>query len=463
MPNICVVGDVMLDRYIYGSADRVSPEAPVIVHKYDDEKCNLGGAANVAQILQVNGYHPSLFGVVGRDSAADIVKSLADDIGMFFSFVQCHKPTIQKMRFVAEGKQVFRHDVEQMFPVESSTELLETLQSGLSSYSDLIISDYGKGSCSDVSGLIETANRFGVRTYIDPSNRDFASYTGCTVIKANRLELYRQIKVFNSDFFSPNVFEIDYASLIKIWGCKVLVVTLGDQGALAFSDESGLIVEPAQKVAIADVTGAGDTFVASFSVSFAQGHMLSDCLRLAVKSSSESVKSFGNASSFIYRGHLESANELQELQSYVRHLKSTGKTIGFTNGCFDLFHIGHLDYLRKASLVCDYLIVGLNSDASVRRLKGDGRPINDFNTRKMFLEALPFIDAVVGFSDETPIDLISLIMPDYLFKGGDYEISSIVGSDIVLANGGETIVFPFVANHSSSLLIDRIRASFNEV
>ena len=463
MTNICVIGDVMLDRYINGSAERVSPEAPVIVHKYADETCNLGGAANVAQILQVNGHQTTLFGVVGCDPAADIIKTLTSNTGLSYTYVKSDKPTIQKKRFIVDGKQVFRHDIEQVFSLRTSNELIETLQSELSKFSDLIISDYGKGSLHDLRSLIATAEQLGVRTYVDPSSEDFASYAGCTVLKANRMEFFRQIKNFNPAFFSSNIFEIDYASLLEVWGCKVLVVTLGDQGALAFSEKSGLVTMPTEKVIVSDVTGAGDTFMASFSVSFSQGCVLSDCLRSAVKSSAESVKSFGNASSFIYSAHSERSRVLSEIQGYVRHLKSMGKKIGFTNGCFDLFHIGHLDYLRRASEACDYLVIGLNSDASVRRLKGNLRPINDFNTRMKFLESLPFVDAVVGFSEETPIELISVLMPDFLFKGGDYEISTIVGSDIVQANGGQTIVLPYLAGHSSSHLIDKIRASFDKV
>lgn len=449
--RVLVIGDVMLDHYIYGTVDRISPEAPIPIHLNSRSEYFAGGAANVAIILSNHGVLVDLVGVVGCDEAGDRLGRICDDQNVRQSFIyDKSKPTITKVRFIASNRQVFRHDRED--PFEGS--LLETKLANMKydeNFDAIIVSDYGKGSFNNLETHLKYLQRLP-KIFVDPAQKDFRQYAGAFLIKPNKAELTRQLVQFEGLNKIYNLEHLDFQTLLHKWDIENLLVTCGAEGALLATNAGEVIKFKAPKVEAIDVTGAGDVFLAMLVNEYCRsGTSLANSIKKAVSFASESVSGFGNrlALQLDGQGHKPSNSEPGADQET--------KVFGFTNGCFDIVHTGHLELLRHAAANCDYLIVGLNSDASVKRLKGKERPINNEIQRKKFLEALPWVDEVIIFEEDTPLELIKKLRPNYLIKGNDYRREKIIGAQIVLDYNGKVERFPITNNISSTDIITRIK------
>ena len=462
--HILVVGDVMLDRFVCGSVDRLSPEAPIPVLTQTEEHLVPGGAANVGRNLSGIGGQVSLIGCIGNDRAGQSLTdalSLSAQIG-FFPIVCDDRPTTQKTRFLASGKQMLRVDDEVTRPLTDTqaTHLLTQAESVLEVSEILIISDYAKG-CLDpdiIKHLINTAHKKSIPVITDPKSSDFSIYRGSTVLTPNLSEFGQAtgMSSVNHDSLAKAA-----SALLSDYEYSNLLVTLGADGMLLVN-ETGYIHNPAYPCDVFDVSGAGDTVVAVIAASIACGGKPEDAMKLANLAASVVIGKSGTASlcpgEFIGAARPSTGETtLPNIVKKTAQWRNEHLRVGFTNGCFDLLHLGHLALLKQAKENCDFLIIGLNSDNSVKRLKGQFRPINDQGTRLKILESLEFVDEVRIFDDDTPYRLIKEISPDVLMKGGDYKENQIVGSEYVRSYGGNVLVLNFLPDLSTTKLLKKIK------
>ncbi|MEM7206532.1 MAG: bifunctional D-glycero-beta-D-manno-heptose-7-phosphate kinase/D-glycero-beta-D-manno-heptose 1-phosphate adenylyltransferase HldE [Pseudomonadota bacterium] len=473
MPNqflptktVLIIGDVMLDRYCTGSTERISPEAPVpVVHvRSSDDKP--GGAANVAMNLAALGMHTRLLGAVGNDDAGDSLVNQLQRANIDTALVRCTtQPTITKTRVLSRNQQLLRLDTEERIDNSVANELMSAARTQLVDADVLLISDYNKGTLEGVlPDLIADAKAAGIPVLVDPKGHNFSRYHGASVLTPNRAEFFAAAGHCES--------ETEYAraaaGLIDQHAFDALLLTRSEEGMSLYPRDGEAFHLPAQVREVFDVTGAGDTVIATLAACIAAGYTLEQAAELANTAAGIVVGKLGAAS--VSAGELEQAvqretgsahsgnvTDLETLRPIVERLQSQGKKLVFTNGCFDILHAGHVRYLQEARTLGDYLIVAINSDTSVKRLKGAGRPVNDEGARMQVLAALQCVDYVLPFAEDTPASVIDTLVPDVLVKGGDWAVADIIGSDTVLANGGEVKSLAYADGYSTTSIIKSIQ------
>ncbi len=457
--RVLVVGDVMLDRYWQGTTSRISPEAPVpVVHVAEREE-RPGGAGNVALNLAALGTTVHLLGVCGDDEPADVLSQLLSSAGVACHLERKpHLPTITKLRVLSSHQQLIRLDFEDNISEVSQTQY-EVL---LSEVDVVVLSDYGKGALNKVAGLIALANKHKRPVLVDPKGRDFSIYAGASLITPNRLEFEAVVGPCANDV---TLVEKGQA-LMQTQRLQNLLITRGSEGMTLLSRQAAPLHLPTQAQEVFDVTGAGDTVIALLAAGLACGSTYETAAFWANVGAGVVVGKLGTATvnqeelaakirpkQPLYQGLLSE----EALQQEIQTLQATGEKIVMTNGCFDLLHPGHMAYLAQARALGDRLVVAINSDASVKRLKGDERPINPLKHRMLMLLALNMVDWVISFEEDTPKRIIDTLLPDILVKGGDWAVEDIVGSDVVLARGGEVHSLQFLDGFSSTALIEKIK------
>ena len=461
--NVLVVGDIMLDRYWYGGTNRISPEAPVPVVKIDALKERPGGAANVAMNITSLCGNARLIGLTGIDEPAKILdeKLSKHKVQCDFVSVSTH-PTITKLRVLSRNQQLIRIDFEEGFDNVDSTPMLERIQTALETHKVMVLSDYAKGALSAVQAMIKLANQANVAVLVDPKGTDFERYRGATLLTPNMSEFEAVVGRCQTE---EDIVEKGY-QLIKQFELKALLVTRSEKGMTLLQLNKPIYHLPTQAKEVFDVTGAGDTVIATLAAALAAGQSLEESCFLANAAAGVVVGKLGTSTV----SQVELSNAIRaraddgfgvmtedELKEEVKKARMRGEKIVMTNGCFDILHAGHVSYLANARKLGDRLIVAVNSDASVKQLKGESRPINPLMQRMIVLGALDSVDWVVPFEEETPQRLIANILPDVLVKGGDYKPDEIAGGKEVTAAGGTVKVLNFEDGCSTTNIINTIK------
>lgn len=466
--RVLCIGDVMLDRFIYGAVERISPEAPVPVLRQNRESAMPGGAANVARNLASLGLRPVLIGARGDDAAGRELLALLDQEEALSARLVTlpDRPTTVKQRFVAGGHQLLRVDTEEASPVPASaeTELLGLITAEAAGAAAILLSDYAKGLLSDavIAGAVKIAGKLGIPVIADPKGRNFARYGAVDVLKPNASELASATGMpAGTDEEAAAALEAAMQAL----PARAVIVTRAARGMSFIRKGEGVQHRVGRAREVFDVSGAGDTSLAAIGAAMAAGADLGEAVALAIAASGIAVGKAGTAT--VSAAEVRTALDhdgpagragllpLEAMIGQVARWRAAGLRIGFTNGCFDILHPGHVRVIEQARARCDRLVIGLNSDASVTRLKGPGRPVNDQNARAAVLAALGAVHGVVVFEEDTPRAVIEALKPDVLVKGGDYTRETIVGADIVEANGGDVVIVPLVAGHSTTATIAR--------
>lgn len=452
----------MLDRYLFGSTARISPEAPVPVvhvHETDDRP---GGAANVAVNLASLGVSTRLLGIVGADAAADALEKILAARGIVCDFsCATDRPTITKTRVQSRGQQLIRLDEENVAAIPGDT-MVNVLRGTLDGVGAVVLSDYGKGALSDVVALIAACREAGVPVLVDPKGSDFSKYRGASVITPNQSEFETVVGVCATD----EELVSQARALLEQLDLEALLITRSEKGMLLLEAGGEPVFLSTQAREVYDVTGAGDTVIATLAGALASGENFSSSAALANVAAGLVVRKIGVAT--VTPGEISASLHQRgqggrglvnraELLTMVADSREKGERVIMTNGCFDVLHAGHVSYLEEAKSLGDRLIVAINDDDSVRRLKGDSRPINALDDRMLVLAGLAAVDWVVPFSEDTPTSLIADVLPNVLVKGGDYTPAQIAGAKEVLQNGGEVRVLPFRDGHSSSQIIEKLR------
>lgn len=462
--RLLVAGDVMLDRYWSGPTQRISPEAPVPVVRVGRDESRPGGAANVALNLAALGARVDLIGVVGRDAPAASLAAQLRQVGVEPRFLESPKlPTITKLRVLSRNQQVIRLDFEESYATDGAfdrAQLIERFTLQLADVQAAVLSDYAKGTLRDAPALIAQARALNKPVVVDPKGRDFTPYRGATLLTPNMGEFEAIVGACADD----NDVVGRGARLLTDLQLQALLITRSERGMTLLRPGHPPLHLPTVAREVFDVTGAGDTVIAALAAAIAVGEDLADAVRLANLAAGIVVGKLGTASAS--RAELEAAlhqpaageealvSEAQLLLR-VQRLRERGQRVVMTNGCFDLLHVGHVRYLEAARRLGDALIVAVNEDDSVRRLKGANRPVNTCADRMRVLAALRCVDHVVAFSEDTPARLIGQVLPDVLVKGGDYQPEQIAGFDAVKANGGEVVVLDFHQGYSTTGMLAR--------
>ncbi len=461
--RVLVVGDLMLDTYHIGGVKRISPEAPVPVVHVRKSYSVLGGAANVARNLIGLGATPSVIGVVGDDDNGRTVRKMFSELNVDSFIENTSAPTITKTRIIGNDQQVVRIDFEEdnaQLDTDTEQSIISAIESRINECEVVVISDYGKGLCSEslCSAIIKIANANSKKIIVDPKGTQWGKYRDASVVTPNIKELSdivgRELK--NDD----HEIEAAATSIIERYNLESLLVTRSEKGMSYISPNERLVI-PTEAREIFDVSGAGDTVVATLAASLAASLSITDSIFLANKAAGVVVGKMGTSPILFQELKAElmiqgdscdkiiSGDRVSDLMHLLREQKSR---VVFTNGCFDILHRGHVTYLEKAKSLGDILILGLNSDASVRRLKGEGRPINNEESRAIVMAALKSVDYVVIFDEDTPLELIKSIRPDVLVKGGDYAIEDIVGREYA----AQTTTIAFVDGFSTTNTISKL-------
>jgi D-beta-D-heptose 7-phosphate kinase / D-beta-D-heptose 1-phosphate adenosyltransferase len=470
MRRVLVVGDLMLDKYVWGDVERISPEAPIPVvraHRHSDQP---GGAANVASNIAALGASVSLIGLVGEDDAGVRLQELLNHQGVQTSFIRAPSiPTVTKLRVLAGRQQIVRLDEEPRTQVAAPycDQVVNAAKAALRNAHVLILSDYAKGVLTPQSckAIIHEARRLGVPTLVDPKSRDFSHYAGATTICPNLTELRLATGVH-----APGLDSLLTAAqrLVAQLNLKFLIVTMSDRGIAVLNQQSRLIAA-AKAREVFDVSGAGDTVIATLALCIASRLPIETAIELANIAAGVVVGKIGTApikksellSQLLPDMALEPMGKVlsfDRLLSRIDLWRAHGERIVFTNGCFDLLHVGHISLLQAARKEGDRLIVAINSDASISRLKGPGRPVVGEWERAQVLAALAAVDAVVAFDEPTPLHLIEACRPDVLVKGGDYSANTVVGASEVESWGGRVKIVPTVKGFSTTQLIEKSRS-----
>lgn len=451
----------MLDRYLFGSTGRISPEAPVPVVRVQEIDDRPGGAANVAINLASLGVTTRLVGVVGEDEEARSLRTILKSRAIQCDFLTVDdRPTITKTRVQSRGQQLIRLDQEDTAAIPGE-EVVKILQDSIQGADAVVLSDYGKGALADIATMIDVCRKAGVPVLVDPKGHDFEKYRGANVITPNQTEFEAVVGVCDSDeeLVARAREMLDHLEL------NALLVTRSEKGMLLLEADMEPVFLSTQAREVYDVTGAGDTVIATFAGAIASGQDLASAAALSNIAAGLVVRKIGVAAvtpgeisvSLHQRGQGgRGLVGLDELKLMVAESRGRGERVIMTNGCFDVLHAGHVAYLEEAKGLGDRLIVAVNDDASVRRLKGDSRPVNELQDRLLVLAGLAAVDWVVPFSEDTPAALIADVLPDVLVKGGDYKPDDIAGAKDVLQNGGEVRVLAFRDGHSSSRIIDKL-------
>ncbi len=460
--RVLVVGDVMLDSYWHGATDRISPEAPVPVVRVEGEEARVGGAGNVALNAAALGAGTRLLGLAGEDEAAVRIEAIlaAHAVQTRLQKVSGSR-TITKLRILSRHQQLIRLDFEDLFPDWDARTLLADFRDMLGGVGAVVLSDYAKGALRGVAELIAAAGERGIPVVVDPKGVDFERYRGATLLTPNQAEFEAVAGHCASEAELVAKGEI----LRDRLALRALLVTRSERGMTLLEHGRPPLHLPTRAREVYDVTGAGDTVVGMLGAALAAGVGMAEAVALANLAAGVVVGKLGTAtvSRVELQQELDRHAALQrgvvaeaELLQLVRRARAAGERIVMTNGCFDILHPGHVDYLERARALGDRLVVAVNDDASVRRLKGAKRPINPLAVRMRMLSALGAVDWVVPFSEDTPERLICGLGPDVLVKGGDYRPDEIAGAGCVRAAGGEVKVLEFLPGHSTSEIIEKI-------
>lgn len=461
--KVLVVGDIMLDRYWQGPTGRISPEAPVPVVKINQHDDRPGGAANVALNIASLGGQVSLVGMTGEDEANNALEQQLSGLAINCHFIkQSEAPTITKLRVMSRNQQLIRLDFEDSFAEIDKSALEDKVTELVSSHDVLLVSDYNKGTLSDVEKLIDIAKKANVKVLVDPKGSEFTRYQHASILTPNMSEFEQVVGPCNSE----NMLVEKGQALLESLDLEALLVTRSENGMTLLRKNMDEFHLPTQAKEVYDVTGAGDTVIATLALAIAAEAEYTQASALANIAAGIVVGKLGTSTV----SEAELLNELSmgqesglgvvsaEQLSIAKNIaKARGETIVMTNGCFDILHAGHVSYLENAKKLGDRLIVAVNSDDSVKRLKGDGRPVNPLERRMAVLAGLAAVDWVVDFSNDTPQELIANILPDILVKGGDYKVEEIAGGQEVIAAGGEVKVLNFEEGISTTEIINTIR------
>ena len=464
-PKILVIGDLMIDKYLWGDCNRISPEAPVQIINVKKETKVLGGAGNVAHNLKTLDANVEVLSVIGGCEISKELKSLFADINLKTDYLieQKDRVTSKKTRIISSHQQVIRYDIESQEDISSSSEeeLLKIYQTILDEFDIVILSDYGKGVLTEsiTRQIIDIANLKNIKVIVDPKGSDYSKYTSAYLLTPNKKEASEATGIAIQDEGS---LKLALKILKDFCNLSISLITLSEDGIAIFDNE--FKSHPTFAREVFDVTGAGDTVIASLGYALAAGKDIDSAIFFANLAAGVVVGKIGSATTSFeeiirYESSLrisdcdESIRSLENISGVINSLKKTNKKIIFTNGCFDILHVGHVKYLEKAKKLGDILIVGINSDNSVKKLKGDKRPINNLYDRSCVLASLNSVDFVIPFEEETPIKLIEAIVPDILVKGGDYKGKQVIGEDIVK----ELVLIDFIEGKSTSKTILKIQ------
>lgn len=461
--KVLIVGDLMLDRYWSGGTGRISPEAPVPVVNVQSSEDRPGGAANVAVNVATLGAKVTLLGMCGNDENAKLLRERLESFDIDCQFFAVEgQDTITKLRVMSRNQQLLRLDFEKSFADSDKSELESAFDGALDDVDIVILSDYAKGCLSNPQALIQAAKAKGKRVIVDPKGSDFKKYANATLITPNMEELNHVVGESTSEKSL-----VSNAQQVKTeLNLDALLLTRSEQGMTLFEGDNAEFHLPAKAKEVYDVTGAGDTVVSTLAVALASKLPLQAACVLANLAASVVVGKLGtstvsNTELALALGeqsvHLDGGVMTEgQLEMAMAAAKARGERIVMTNGCFDILHSGHVAYLEEAAQLGDRLIVAVNTDASVTKLKGPGRPVNNTNRRMAVLAGLSAVDWVVPFTEDTPQRLIASLLPDILVKGGDYQIDEIAGGKEVIANGGEVQVLTFEDGVSTTGIIERI-------
>ena len=466
-PKILVIGDLMIDHYLWGSTNRISPEAPVQVVDVEKETSVLGGAGNVVNNLVSLGVDVMVISVVGEDAVLAELTKMLEDINVRHHLISdTNRKTTKKSRIIASAQQIIRYDQESKEDISNDSIALisKALLNTIEQFDVVLVSDYGKGVITDslMSKIIFCASATSIKVLVDPKGNNYSKYIGSYLLTPNKKEAEHATKINITDDASLK------DALKKLQNTASLVVpmiTLSEDGIAILDENDKVLRKPTVAREVYDVTGAGDTVLASLGYCLAKGENIVDAMEFANLAAGVVVGKIGSATatleeieeykSSLHKSSIEShIKTFEEIEQTVKRLKRQNKKIVFTNGCFDILHKGHVQYLDKAKSFGDVLILGLNSDVSVSALKGPNRPINNEDDRGYILAALESVDYVVKFTDDTPLSLIKIVQPDVLVKGGDYEGKQVVGSAIAK----ELKLVQFVDGKSTTQTIEKIQA-----
>ena len=461
--RVLIVGDVMLDRYWHGGTHRISPEAPVPVVKVEQLEDRPGGAANVALNAAALGSAAVVIGLTGADEQAESLQLRLESAGILPLFQkEASVPTITKLRVISRHQQLMRLDFEESFESIDLNPLVKLFEEQLSLAGTVVLSDYGKGALRDPQALIQLARQRGVPVLVDPKGRDFTKYRGATLITPNLAEFEAVVGACRNE---RELVEKGQ-QLLRDLELEALLVTRSEHGMTLLRAGQTELHLPARAREVFDVTGAGDTVISVLAAALGAGSPMEQAVALANMAAGIVVGKLGTATvsgpelrravqreQGVERGVMSEEQLLVALQD----AQAQGERIVFTNGCFDIIHAGHVGYLEQARKLGDRLVVAINSDASVSRLKGPGRPINPVERRMAVLAGLEAVDWVTYFEDDTPERLLELFKPDILVKGGDYSVDQVVGWEIVQGYGGEVAVLDFLDNCSTTAIVNKIR------
>src|SRR5436190_18464608 len=471
--TVLCVGDLMLDEFVYGEVSRISPEAPAPVIAVQRSETNVGGAGNVARNIAALGARCIFAGLVGEDEAGAKLKAdLAREKLIEAVLVSdSSRPTTRKVRFVSEhfSTHMLRADWELAVPASADVEqrLIDAILPQIARADIVLLSDYAKGvlTARVIRNIIDAARKLGKRVIVDPKSANFAIYRGATLLTPNRKEFAEATRSRADTDLNIAAAAQDAMVLAD---CEAMLVTQSEHGMTLVTRGGEAIHVPALQVKVRDVSGAGDTVAAALALALAAGGDWETALRVANAAAAVAVGKKGTAT--VAPGELrrkilphasltaeEKIVTADDLEAHLAEWRRQGLRVGFTNGCFDILHPGHVKVLTAARGACDRLVVGLNSDASTRRLKGEGRPVQDEIARAEVLAALEAVDLVVIFEEDTPINLIAQVKPSVLVKGGDYTREQVVGHEIVEAHGGEVLLVDVLQGHSTTSLVKRAR------
>ena len=472
--TVLCVGDLMLDEFVYGEVSRISPEAPAPVIAARRSETNIGGAGNVARNIASLGAKCIFVGLIGEDAAGAELKAALAKERLIESVIvtDASRPTTRKMRFVSEHflTHMLRADWEMTHPAAGETEqkLIDTILPLIPRADIVLLSDYAKGvlTARVIRNVIDAARKARKAVIVDPKSANFAIYRGATLLTPNRKEFSEATR---SRADSSESIAAAAQDAMQLADCEAILVTQSERGMTLVPRTGEVVHVPSHPVKVRDVSGAGDTVVAILAVARAAGADWEDALRLANAAAAVAVGKKGTAivtpaelrRQILPHASLAAEEKIvapgRELEAQLSDWRKQDLRIGFTNGCFDILHPGHVKVLTAARGACDRLIVGLNSDASVKRLKGEGRPVQAERARAEVLAALEAVDLVAIFEEDTPLRLIEQIKPTVLVKGGDYTREQVVGHEIVEAHGGEVVLVEVLAGFSTTSLVDRAR------
>ncbi len=466
-PSVLVVGDLILDRYQHGSTDRISPEAPIAILAASHEEHRLGGCGNVAANLAALGAKVECVAVIGEDEAAARLNDLLNEVGVGSQglVVDGGRPTIRKTRIVSQNQQLLRIDEERTESLSGAVEadVLAALERALGGVDIVVVSDYGKGTLTESVLNRLCQERGELKVLVDPKGKDYGRYRGATLLTPNRMEAEGATGISCEDESSTKEAA---KALCEMAGLESVVITLGADGMYCATADGGSEWSvAANSQSVYDVTGAGDTVIGMMAFALAAGAGLEDAVTLANAAAGLAVQRFGVVA--LTADEVESAlsakgassDKVLSQERLVARLsaeKKAGQRLVFTNGCFDLLHVGHLSYLREARSHGDLLIVGVNDDGSVTRLKGEGRPVNPVDDRVELLAGLECVSFVTTFSEDTPQQLIEAITPDVLVKGKDWEEAGVVGAEWVESHGGKVVLADLREGHSTTEMLEKL-------